>query len=106
MTFRVVQPPGLGNGHSPFRIVNENGREVVWVNRFLDQEHVRSVADATLRSYAHDLLHFLRWWAGVNQTDAIAEATLNKSTLLDYIRFQANQNPQPAAPASTVAVYR
>jgi integrase/recombinase XerD len=97
MTFRVVQPTGLGKGHSPFRIVNATGREVAWVNRFLDQEHVRSVADSTLRSYAHDLLHFLRWWAGVNQTDAIAEGTLNKSTLLDYIRFQANQDPQPSA---------
>ncbi len=97
MTFRVVQPPGRGKGHSPFRIVNENGREVAWVNRFLDQEHIRSVAHSTLRSYAHDLLHFLRWWTGVNQTDAIAESTLNKSTLLDYIRFQANQDPQPAA---------
>lgn len=97
MTFRVVRPPGLDNGHSPFRIVHAAGREVAWVNRFLDQEYVRSVADSTLRSYAHDLLHFLRWWTGVNQTDVIAEATLNKSTLLDYIRFQANQNPQPAA---------
>ena len=91
MTFRVVQPPGLCNGHSPFRIVNETGREVAWINRFLDQEHVRSVADSTLRSYAHDLLHFVRWWTEVNQTDAITEGALNESTLLDYIRFQANQ---------------
>ena len=61
MTLRVIQPPGLGNGQSPFRIVSETGQEVAWVNRFLDQEYVRSVADSTLRSYAHDLLHFLRW---------------------------------------------
>jgi integrase/recombinase XerD len=97
MTFRVVQPPGLCNGHSPFRIVNETGREVAWINRFLDQEHVRRVADSTLRSYAHDLLHFVRWWTEVNQTDAITERALNEPMLLDYIRFQANQDPRPAA---------
>src|SRR5580658_4466168 len=51
---------------------------------------VRSVADSTLRGYAHDLLHFLRWWVGVNQTEAIAEKALTASTLLDYIRFQTN----------------
>jgi integrase/recombinase XerD len=97
MTFRVVHPQGLHNAHSPFRIVEETGREVAWVNRFLDQERVRSVADTTLRSYAHDLLHFLRWWVAVHQTEAITECALTDSTLLDYIRFQANQHPRPAA---------
>jgi integrase/recombinase XerD len=33
----------------------------------------------------------------VNQTDAIAEKALTESTLLEYIRFQANQQPRPAA---------
>ena len=97
MTFRVVQPDGLSNAQSPFRVVEETGPEVAWVNRFLDQERVRGVADSTLRSYAHDLLHFLRWWVTVNQTDAITERALSESTLLDYIRFQANQQPRPAA---------
>ena len=46
------------------------GREVEWVNRFLDREYVRRLAETTLRSYAMDLLHFLRWWASVNHTDA------------------------------------
>jgi integrase len=78
-------------------VTDVTGREVPWVNRFLDQQRVRSVADSTLRSYAHDLLHFLRWWVGVNQTDAITEKALTESTLLDYIRFQINQQPQPAA---------
>ena len=54
----------LSHAHSPFRVVDQNGREVEWINRYLDQERVRGVADSTLRSYAHDLLHFLRWWAG------------------------------------------
>ena len=97
MTFRVVQQHGLGNAQSPFRVVEETDREVAWVNRFLDQERVRAVADSTLRSYAHDLLHFLRWWVAVHQTDTITERGLTEATLLDYIRFQANQHPRPAA---------
>src|SRR5262249_40943783 len=52
---------------------------------------------ATLRSYAYDLLHFLRWSVEVNHTTAITERALTESALLDYIRFQKNQDPQPAA---------
>jgi integrase/recombinase XerD len=97
MTFRVLRQQGLGNAQSPFRVVEDTGREVAWVNLFLDQERVRSVADTTLRSYAYDLLHFLRWWAGANQTDTITERALTESTLLDYIRCQTNQQPRAAA---------
>src|SRR5450755_1860822 len=96
MKFRVVQPSGLSNAQSPFRVVDDAGREVAWVNRFLDRQRIRAVADTTLRSYAHDLLHFLRWWVGVQGTDAIAESTITESTLLDYIRHQADQQPRPA----------
>lgn len=46
MTFRVVQQHGLANAQSPFRVVEDTGREVEWVNRFLDQERVRSVAES------------------------------------------------------------
>ena len=60
MRFRVAQPHGLNNAQSPFRVTDDTGREVPWVNRFLDQQRGRRVADSTLRSYAHDLLHFLR----------------------------------------------
>ena len=63
MSFRVTQQHGLSNAHSPFRVIEQTGREVEWINRFLDQQRVRGVADSTLRSYAHDLLHFIRWWA-------------------------------------------
>ena len=97
MTFHVVQPHGLSNAQSPFRVVAQTGREVDWVNRYLDQERVRGVADSTLRSYAHDLLHFLRWWAAAHQISTITQQALNESTFLDYIRFQINQNPPPAA---------
>jgi site-specific recombinase XerD len=99
MTFHVIHPSGLNRAQSPFRVVDESGREVAWVNRFLDRQRIRAVADTTLRSYAHDLLHFLRWWVCVHGTDAIVEGAVTESTLLDYIRFQAEQNPRPA-PAS------
>ena len=97
MRFRVAQPQGLSNAQSPFRVTDDTGRDVPWVNRFLDQQRVRSVAETTLRSYAYDLLHFLRWWVAVNQSTAVTEKALTESALLDYIRFQTNQQPQPAA---------
>ena len=69
-----------------------NGSTAFWISR-----ESASVAETTLRSYAYDLLHFLRWWVRVTHTTAITEKTLTESTLLDYIRFQTNQQPQPAA---------
>ena len=97
MTFRVAHQHGLSNAHSPFRVIEQSGREVEWINRYLDQQRVRGVADSSLRSYAHDLLHFLRWWAAEHKTSTITKQSLSESTLLDYIRFQVNQNPAPAA---------
>ena len=97
MRYRAIQKQGLSPAHSPFRVVAQTGLEVAWINRYLDQQRVRGVADATLRSYAHDLLHFLRWWAGVNHTSTITTQALTESTFLDYIRFQLDQNPPPAA---------
>ena len=97
MRFRVAQPHGLSNAHSPFRVVEHSGEDVAWINRYLDQQRVRGVADSTLRSYAHDLLHFLRWWAAAHKTAAITKEALTESTFLDYIRWQVDQYPAPAA---------
>lgn len=95
MTFRVIHQCN-GGAKSPFHVVEtQTGREVEWVNRFLDRECVRCLANTTLRCYAMDLLHFLRWWAGINQTDAVAENAL-ASVLPDYVRFQAGLQPRPA----------
>ena len=52
MTFRVVHLPTPNQARSAFRIVETTGREVDWVNRYLDYECLRRVADLTLRSYA------------------------------------------------------
>lgn len=97
MKFRVIQQPGLSNARSPFRVIQETGREVDWINRFLDQQRVRGVADSSLRSYAHDLLHFIRWWSAAHKTSAITQQDLSETTFLGYIRFQADQNLAPAA---------
>ena len=70
------------------------GREIGWINRYLDCENVRRLADNTLQSYAHKLLHFLRWWESVHHTDAIGKDALTESTLLDYVRFQSSQQPR------------
>jgi hypothetical protein len=95
MKFRVVHQPASNPAGSPFRVVEQTtNREVEWINRFLDRESLRRVADITLRSYAHDLLHFLRWWESVHHTDAIAEGALTESILLDYLRFQSGQQPE------------
>jgi hypothetical protein len=31
MNFRVVEPPGLENARSPFRVVEDSGPEVAWM---------------------------------------------------------------------------
>jgi len=95
--FRVIQRRDLENARSPFRVIQSNGREVEWGNRLLDQQRVRGVAETTLRSYAYDLLHFLRWWAKIHHSPALTDKVLTESTLLDYIRFQMNQQPPSAA---------
>ena len=101
MTFRVVHQPTANRARSAFRVVEQTtGREVDWVNRYLDYECLRRVADLTLRSYAQHLLHFLRWWESVHHTDVIVLEALTESTLLDYVRFQSAQ--QPAFCGSTI----
>ena len=97
MGFHVAQLHPLSHAQSPFRVVDQSGQGVEWINRNLDQERVRGVADSTLRSYAHDLLHFLRWWSTGQKTSGITQQALTESTFLDYIRFQVGQDPPPAA---------
>jgi integrase len=92
MTFRVVHQPSNNQTRCPYRvIVQATGREIDWINQYLDYETLRRLADNTLKSYAHELLHFLRWWESVHHTDAITKDALTESTLLDYVRFQSSQ---------------
>ena len=94
MTFRVVHKPSNSHVRCPYRVVERaTSREIDWINKYLDYETLRRLADATLRTYAHELLHFLRWWESVHHTDTIAEDKLTESTLLDYVRFLSCQQP-------------
>lgn len=98
MKFQLIRKQSNHGAHSPFRVVEQGtGREVGWVNRFLDRQYVRRVADTSLRIYAYNLLYFVRWWASVHHTGEIARKDLSESTLLDYLRFQSGLEPRPAA---------
>jgi integrase/recombinase XerD len=97
MKFRVVYQQPAANAQSPVRVVEQTtGREVGWINRYLDREYVRRLAPRSLRLYAHNLLHFVRWWASMHRTGDIAEGDFTESTLLDYVRFQSTHEPQPS----------
>jgi hypothetical protein len=97
MNFRVLRQNPSG-AHSPYHAVEQPaGRGVGWINRFLDREYVRRLADKSLYSYAHSLLHFVRWWESVHHTGEISRADLTESTLLDYVRFQSGRQPAPSA---------
>ena len=98
MKFRVIRQPVPSGARSPIRVIEQDtGREVAWINRYLDREHVRRLADKSLYSYAHSLLHFVRWWESVHHTGDISQQDLTESTLLDYLRFQSSRQPPPSA---------
>jgi len=80
MTFCVLHEPSPDKTRCPYRVVvKTTGREIGWINQYLDYETLRRLTDNTLRSYAHELLHFLRWWESVHHqrfTHAIDAARL------------------------------
>jgi len=98
MKFRVLRQKTPSGACSPYQVVEQPaGRGVGWINRFLDREYVRRLADKSLYSYAHSLLHFVRWWESVHYAGEISRADLTESTLLDYVRFQSGCQPPPSA---------
>ena len=104
MKFRVIYQQTSSNAQSPVRVVEQStGREIGWINRYLDREYVRRLADRTLRLYAHNLLHFVRWWASIHHTGDVRGTDLTESTLLDYLRFQSASNLGLPVPLSTTA---
>jgi hypothetical protein len=64
MKFRIIYQHTAPSAHSPGVIEQATGREIGWINRYLDREYVRRLADKTLRIYSYNLLHFVRWWVG------------------------------------------
>src|SRR5271169_4384792 len=97
MKFHVIYQHASHNAQSPARVVEQTtGREIGWINRYLDREYVRRLADKTLRIYAYSLLHFVRWWESVHHTGEVREADLTESTLRDYVGFQSSLQPRPS----------
>jgi integrase/recombinase XerD len=90
MTFHTIYQASLPASQSPFRVVDEQGHELEWINRFLDVQSTRGLAPLSLRQYAITLLHFLRWWSTQPDVDmARLEAEqFTESTLIDYVRSQ------------------
>jgi len=98
MSYALIYRVDLGSAQSPFRVVAQpTGREVGWINRFLDQCCVRGLAWHTLRGYAFDLTHFIRWWVGRHSAEEVTGQALTDSSLLDYLRYLTDQQPRPAA---------
>jgi integrase len=98
MKFHVISKKTSTGAHSPIQVVQQStGKGVAWINRYLDREYVRRLADKSLYSYAHSLLHFVRWWESVHHTGEISAADLTESTLFDYVRFQSSLRPPPSA---------
>jgi len=99
MKFRVIHQKTPAGAHSPYQVVEQStGKGVGWINRYLDRDYVRRLANTSLYSYANSLLHFVRWWESVHHTGDISKDDLTESTLLDYVRFQSSLQPPPSAP--------
>jgi hypothetical protein len=107
MTFRAIRRTDPAAGSASFRVVDEQGRELEWVNRFLDMQCVRGWAPLTLRSYANTLLHFVRWWArrpGIDVTRFTAEQ-FTEATLVDLCARPACRTT-PARPGKHQLPFR
>ena len=89
MNFRLLYGPSSPASVSPYRLLDEQGREVPWANQFLDAQRMRGLSLCSLRAYGYDFLDFARWWLR-----PLAEIT--QSTLLDYLRTQLDRIPKPA----------
>src|SRR5271167_676490 len=77
MKFCVIYQQSSHNAQSPVRVVEQtSGRGVGWINRYLDREYVRRLANTTLRICAYNLLHLVRWWESVHPTATLGKVTL------------------------------
>ena len=116
MKFRVCLSADLQRMHKVrFALSSRRtGREVGWVNRYLDREYVRRLADKTLRIYAHNLLHFVRWWASVHHTGDVVgrrpyrinaaglyPIPVRSTTSAFRFHHQRTASPSPIAPCVT-----
>src|SRR5262245_53000654 len=91
MKLSVVYRSSVPASASPYRLLDEQGQEIAWANNFLDAQRIRQLSPRSLRAYAYDLLHFVRWFNDPRK----ALSDVNESTLLDYVRHQLEQQPKP-----------
>ncbi len=91
MSVRLVMKNSLPANVSPYRLLDDRGREVAWANQFLDAQNVRQLSLRSLRAYAYDLLHLARWFKSTRHS----LVRLNQSLLLDYVRHQLEHQPSP-----------
>ena len=96
MRFLLQHRGDVARSASPYRVVEQDGGEVAWANRFLDLQRVRGLNELSLRYYGHLLLHFIRWWARQPGVDAMRPDTpaFTESTLIDYVRAQREEWPK------------
>jgi integrase/recombinase XerD len=92
MKLTLLHQPGAPASASPYRLIDQLQQEVTWANAFLDAQRVRQLSLRSLRAYGYDLLHFARWHM---QHPARTLLEMDESTLLDYVRDQLNEDPQP-----------
>ncbi len=98
MKFLLEHRSDAAASASPYRVVEQDGGEIAWVNRFLDMQRVRGLNEFSLRFYGHLLLHFVRWWAQQPGVDVMRldPHSFTESTLIDYVRAQREELPKPS----------
>src|SRR5258705_5641066 len=103
MTFRVNHQPSANPARCPYRVVVQaSGREIDWINQYLDYETVRRLANHTLQSYANELLYFLRWWEvfiALTRSPKMPSRNRHCSTMCDSC--PVNSPRCPAQPLTT-----
>ncbi len=96
MKFLLQYRSDVAASASPYRVVEQDGGEIAWINRFLDLQRVRGLNELSLRYYGHLLLHFIRWWAEQPGVEAmhLDAHPFTESTLIDYVRAQREELPR------------
>lgn len=97
MSLSVDYRPSIRPSASPYRLLDEQDREIAWANAFLDAQRLRQLSLRSLRAYAYDLLHFARWAQGAPPLippRPLAEIT--GSAMEEYVSYQLDQEPPPS----------
>jgi len=95
MRFLLRHRSDVAASASPYRVMEQDGGEIAWANRFLDMQRVRGLNELSLRAYGHQLLHFIRWWTQQPGVDGMRldPHAFTEATLIDYVRAQREELP-------------